>query len=417
MNSSDEEIPQEILDAANEASSQLIPPKSKLRYEKEYSIFEKWCAVKEVSRLQEEVFMAYFNHLSKKFSPSSLWSKYSMIKSILKIKKNIDLGKYFKLTSYLKRLNDGYKPKKSKILEKSDIDKFLLEAPDHIYLLTKVATVFGIAGACRREELTNLTLDNIEEKDDVLIITIPETKTKVSRKFIVSDPNKEIGYISIYVKYKSLRPEGTPHRRFFVLYREGKCTKQCVGINTFGKMPANIAGYLKLPNPELYTGHCFRRSSATMLANSGSNITNIKRHGGWKSSTVAESYIEDSIENKKKIAHNILKNTSTTTIPMISHASTSQISDNLIVAHEALDMPDSSDQLEPRTKTAVINKTTMATTITCSKGDAPGQSVATISNDIYSESGDVVDQVRKAATSAMNLQCATNCTFNFTFNY
>lgn len=297
MDSSVEVIPQEILDAANEASDQLIPPKSKLRYEKEYSTFQKWCAVKQVSSLQEEVFMAYFNHLSETFSPSSLWSKYSMIKSILKIKKNIDLGKYFKLTSYLKRLNDGYKPKKSKILEKSDVDKFLLEAPDHIYLMTKVATVFGIAGACRREELANLTLDDIEEKDDVLITTILETKTKVSRKFIVVDPDKEIGYISLYEKYKSLRPVDTPHRRFFVLYRQGKCTKQCVGINTIGKMPANIARYLKLPNSELYTGHCFRRSSATMLANSGSNISNIKRHGGWRSSTVAESYIEDSIEN------------------------------------------------------------------------------------------------------------------------
>jgi len=72
-------------------------------------------------------------------------------------------------------------------------------------------------------------------------------------------------------------------------------------------MPCKIAVYLDLQDPEMYTGHCFRRSSATMLPNSGSNITNIKRHGGWKSTSVAEWYIEDSIANKKKIAENILQ--------------------------------------------------------------------------------------------------------------
>lgn len=65
-------------------------------------------------------------------------------------------------------------------------------------------------------------------------------------------------------------------------------------------MPCKIANYLKLPNATTYTGHSFRRTSATLLADSGANMTTIKRHGGWKSSTVAEGYIADSIENKAK---------------------------------------------------------------------------------------------------------------------
>ncbi|KAJ8915459.1 hypothetical protein NQ315_003222 [Exocentrus adspersus] len=54
-------------------------------------------------------------------------------------------------------------------------------------------------------------------------------------------------------------------------------------------------------NPEFYTGHCLRRSSATLLANAGANMTTLKRHGGWKSSTVAEGYLEDSIQNKMEL--------------------------------------------------------------------------------------------------------------------
>jgi hypothetical protein len=51
-----------------------------------------------------------------------------------------------------------------------------------------------------------------------------------------------------------------------------------------GKVPKTIAAFLELPNPELYTGHCFRRSSATHISNSGGDLLSIKRLGGWKSS-------------------------------------------------------------------------------------------------------------------------------------
>ena len=53
-------------------------------------------------------------------------------------------------------------------------------------------------------------------------------------------------------------------------------------------MPQKIAQFLKLTNPELYTGHCFRRTSATLLIDAGGDITALKRHGGWKSTAVTE---------------------------------------------------------------------------------------------------------------------------------
>lgn len=68
----------------------------------------------------------------------------------------------------------------------------------------------------------------------------------------------------------------------------------------------NIADFLKLPDAINYTGHSFRRSSATFLTNKGVDVVGLKRHGGWKSSTVAESYVEDSIQNKKEFAQKIL---------------------------------------------------------------------------------------------------------------
>jgi hypothetical protein len=76
-----------------------------------------------------------------------------------------------------------------------------------------------------------------------------------------------------------------------------------VGINNIGSIPSKIATFLNLPNPSQYTGHCFRRSSATLLANRGGDLLNLKRHGGWKSGTVAESYVADSLKRKIDVAH------------------------------------------------------------------------------------------------------------------
>lgn len=67
-------------------------------------------------------------------------------------------------------------------------------------------------------------------------------------------------------------------------------------------MPEKIVEYLKLSQPELYTGHCFRRTSATILADAGAILTTLEQHGGWKSNQVAERYIRNSIQNERKIS-------------------------------------------------------------------------------------------------------------------
>lgn len=113
--------------------------------------------------------------------------------------------------------------------------------------------------------------------------------------------------MSLYRQYAESRPENFENSRFFYKFSKGKAFRQVVGIHQFGKMPQNVAEFLKLNNPRQYTGHCFRRTSATILIDSGSDVTTLKRHGGWRSSSVAEGYVEDSIKNKIDVANRILK--------------------------------------------------------------------------------------------------------------
>lgn len=110
-------------------------------------------------------------------------------------------------------------------------------------------------------------------------------------------------------------------------------------------MPKVIATYLKLPNPEYYTGHCFRRSSATVLDDPVANLIALKRIGGYKADAEAESgcrsdpeadsgwksedesFSEESNENKSninKISESVHTQPSASKDLKVSHMSTSQ---------------------------------------------------------------------------------------------
>ncbi|KAJ8973439.1 hypothetical protein NQ317_003293 [Molorchus minor] len=118
------------------------------------------------------------------------------------------------------------------------IDSFLSQANDDEYLMIKIALIFGISGACRGDELTNLRDDDIEDVVLSLIITIPNTKTKISRTFVVTRTEGNTNILDLHRKYAALRPPHTSHG---------------------------------LSDPTLYTGHCLCRSSATLLADAGAD--------------------------------------------------------------------------------------------------------------------------------------------------
>ena len=79
-------------------------------------------------------------------------------------------------------------------------------------------------------------------------------------------------------------------------------TKQVIGKNKLALYPKSIAEFLKLPDAATYTGHCFRRTAATLIGDFGLDVTDLQRAGGWSSSTVASSYIAESTSQKIKIA-------------------------------------------------------------------------------------------------------------------
>lgn len=131
--------PPELRKIAEDNLENLLPKKSRHIYKKEYNQFLTWCQENSIVTVTENIMIAYFDKESQVKKVSSLWSKYSMLRCCLNIYKNTDISKFCKLIAYLKRLSEGYEPKKSKILEIDHINRFIIEADDKIYLAMKVS--------------------------------------------------------------------------------------------------------------------------------------------------------------------------------------------------------------------------------------------------------------------------------------
>lgn len=275
-------------DNAEEMCSALIPIKSRKLYERTYDNFAKWCKIKKIKCITENVVLEYVTGIYDKYKTSSLWTQYSMLKATLIAHKNVDISKFKKVLDLLKGKTDNCVPKKTLILTREHIDTFISKAPDERFLMIKVALIIGVSGACRREELCALTIDNIEDTDSSLIVTIQEPTTKIIRKFTIHDNHeRKQSYLAFIKKYAALRPANAEHRRFFIFYKNGRCSTQVIGKNTFSKLPTIIATFLGLPDPDLYSGSCFRKYKSLLLADA--DITTVKRHGGWKTTSVVEN--------------------------------------------------------------------------------------------------------------------------------
>lgn len=120
------------------ATPELLPQKSKEVYQKSYLRFMKWRKEQNINSFSEDVFLAYFSYLSNTIKPSTLWGNYSMLKGTINVNHNINIKQYSKLVPFIKQKSMGYRPEKSRTFTKDQIDKFLKEAPDNQYLMTKV---------------------------------------------------------------------------------------------------------------------------------------------------------------------------------------------------------------------------------------------------------------------------------------
>ena len=76
-----------------------------------------------------------------------------------------------------------------------------------------------------------------------------------------------------------------------------------MGIHTIRSIGTVVAKNLGKENESQYTGHCWRRSSATQAANNGANTTDLMRLYGWKQPQTAMKYLDATDDQAFKMAN------------------------------------------------------------------------------------------------------------------
>lgn len=118
----------------------FLPEKSQEIYLRTYSIFMEWKNKHEKDSLSEKVLREYFKELAEKSRSGTLWNRYSMLRSTLKIHHNVDIGTYKKLKKFIyeRQSSEGASSTCTKSLTNEELKTFIIEAPNKEYLATKV---------------------------------------------------------------------------------------------------------------------------------------------------------------------------------------------------------------------------------------------------------------------------------------
>jgi integrase len=301
--------PQDLAIIANKVNEELLPDSSKDLYLKEYNRFKNWCKEKKCPNyLSSSIIESYFKELSEQYVPSTLWSKFSMLKKTLLIFDKFELTNWNKISQWLKNQDKYHKRKKATTFSRQEIDLFLEQAPDDSYFIHKLAFLIGLYGGLRIGELGLLNFEDIEEVSNGLRIIIRRSKTDQAGEgnvFIIP-PDKTpsrcaVKYYRQYLSKISFKKTG----RFFHQYRNKKVTRQNLGKSWFQQLPKTIAKWLQIPNWENYTGHSIRRTAATWVADAGVTKIQMKRHFRWKSESMVDEYVDNSEIGMKHIANAI----------------------------------------------------------------------------------------------------------------
>ena len=300
----------------------LAPVASKESYEKCWQDFLNYNEGS--SDLSEDAFGIYLNHLKtdKEYQPTTIWKRFSMLNNTYQRRTGKKLQvEYPGLMLLLKSFEEGYTRKVSSIFSLQDILSFLslpVEDKPSYWKLRKCAAVIGFTGGMRCAEIKDLMIEdlNIEPSKGVWVTFIPkkQRKEKKTKRFLVpfnqDDPAKCFAtHIVLYLNdlKKSLGSK-VSGVLFHTVKKSGNgYSKLPMGINYMYAMPRDIATALKLENPESYTGHGFRRSCATQMADSGANSVELRRFFLWKDDTTANQYIDESASNQARIANLVTK--------------------------------------------------------------------------------------------------------------
>lgn len=249
-------------------------------------------------------------HADKEWlSPGTLWTKYSMLKTVMRIREGtiVEDGSTLACEAWLKGLSRSHNPKQSLQLTKEQVASFLIKEGDSAPIDMRVLLIFGVHLGLRTADLKKIKWSNVSQTASGLRVIVDwATKTDQGARgnwyFIARENNPLVCGVALFAEYRRIVKEADPARLNGDLWLKVVKTKNGKwmvvserGRNWISSVPSTVAKSLGLPNPEQYTGHCFRRTSAQWQADAGATVLELQNQFGWKNSSMASVYTGQSV--------------------------------------------------------------------------------------------------------------------------
>lgn len=178
-----------------------LKPESAKKYSDWTKAFEEFCNKPEQKtvELAQNVLDFFESCHDDGYATSSLWSASSALKSFLLIKHSFKLEDQVPL---LKRLFKNWETEveQSAVFTPEQIEKFLKEAlDDSSYLSIKVATIIGLFGSLRIQELADFTFQQLQKQGQVYIGEVLRGKGRGPKKMSKFVIDSHLDIVESYV--------------------------------------------------------------------------------------------------------------------------------------------------------------------------------------------------------------------------
>ncbi|KAK8815161.1 hypothetical protein WA158_003373 [Blastocystis sp. Blastoise] len=265
----------------------VIPLKSGHRYEIWYNEFQNYRSLHDPKHELDidKVLESYIQYLiDLPMRANTITSKLTGLYKMITFKENHYVNKVTaerikgSLRNHVKNLPP---PKKSAVLSDDNCRQFLNAPYDE-----------------------DLSLLQLKIFDDHVAINVERSKTDqngVGFDGIVPIEEGNVKMGNILKEYYSKLDTNEEGPLFPLIVENHFCCKS-TGEKTIGNWPRRIATYLNLPNADSFTGHCFRRTMASLAAENGATTEELMVQGRWKSASVANQYVHNSLSRRLEIS-------------------------------------------------------------------------------------------------------------------
>lgn len=248
---------------------------------------------------------------ARRLAVSSIWTAISLVRKFLRFWMDVhvssDSHEWKVIKDYLKAEGRHSHAKQSSIVPKDLLMNYFKNGrQDGEMMVRKLAAGFQYFGGLRREEVAHLTFAHVRRKSYGVEFDVVGSKTDpagTGATFLI--PLKGgCGLVELFDQYCQLVPRPTKDDRLFVRYDRGHFTPMPVGKNTIADYTKLMADEAGLTGDQLkqFTSHGVRATTATVLADAGMSLENLMRAGRWRSASVAQRYMRESVVQRQEMA-------------------------------------------------------------------------------------------------------------------